>query len=185
MPDKMPLSDLYFVGILPTPAIQTEVTALKEIFKLNYQSKHALKSPPHITLIPPFKCSEADLNQVKMTISTFCSTWAPFSIQLRGFGAFEPRVIFIRVEKNQHLKTLQNKLERQMADRFDFILPARRPFHPHLTIAFKDLSASQFHRAWPTYQEKEYTSEFSCNALNMLAYRQVWTVQEEFMLGPQ
>lgn len=56
---KTSMSDaLYFIAlVLPSPLYE-EVTRLKEYFRDRYNSKAALRSPPHITLHMPFKWKE-------------------------------------------------------------------------------------------------------------------------------
>ena len=46
---------LYYIALLPPENIRQEVTALKEHAAEAFHSSKALNSPPHITLIPPFR----------------------------------------------------------------------------------------------------------------------------------
>ena len=46
---------LYFIAVLPSEEIHEEITVLKHEIAEKYESKHALRSPPHITLHMPFK----------------------------------------------------------------------------------------------------------------------------------
>ena len=49
-----PSANLYFIALLPPVEVAEEVTEIKQFFARNYNSRAALKSPPHVTLQPPF-----------------------------------------------------------------------------------------------------------------------------------
>ncbi|AFZ43644.1 Phosphoesterase HXTX [Halothece sp. PCC 7418] len=101
---------LCFVALLPPENIQTEANAIKDHFADVYESSHAKKSPPHITLQPPFKWEIDQLTALKTTLETFSHNQAPIPITLSGFGAFPPRVIYIHVEKTPELLAIQKSL---------------------------------------------------------------------------
>ncbi|NEQ19818.1 MAG: hypothetical protein F6K28_10405 [Microcoleus sp. SIO2G3] len=46
---------LYFIALLPPEEIQDYANQIKQYFADHYGSRHAQKSPPHITLQPPFE----------------------------------------------------------------------------------------------------------------------------------
>jgi 2'-5' RNA ligase len=46
---------LYFIAIIPPQPYKEKIAGIKQSFAEIYHVSHALKSPPHITLIPPFK----------------------------------------------------------------------------------------------------------------------------------
>ena len=37
-----------------------------------------------------------------------------------------------------------------------------RGFHPHITIAFRDLKKQVFHKAWEEFKDKKYNIDFNC-----------------------
>lgn len=80
----------------------------------------------------------AQVARVKVAVREAASGVEPFTIELRGLGAFpslqRPQVIWIGVNDGKEpLRTLAGRLERALAkQRF----PAEpRPFRPHLTLA--------------------------------------------------
>ncbi|MDE5096246.1 MAG: 2'-5' RNA ligase family protein, partial [Trichodesmium sp. St11_bin5] len=59
---------LLFVALVPPENIQNQVTEIKEYFSRNYNSSHALKSVPHITLQPPFKWPTENLTLLQESL---------------------------------------------------------------------------------------------------------------------
>jgi 2'-5' RNA ligase len=43
-----------------------------------------------------------------------------------------------------------------------------RPFHPHVTIAFRDLTKENFEQAWQHYSGKPFKESFAANSLSLL-----------------
>lgn len=179
------MEELYFIGIIPETSIQAAVTTIKEDFKRYYHSSHALKSPPHITLIPPFKCTNTEIVRLSQQTERLCQTILPFNLLIQNFGAFPPHVIFLKLVDNIHLNALQANLEQVLSVHFNFIKPCTRPFHPHMTIAFKDLSKIQFNAAWPIYAQRQFETEFQVHELFLLHFKQKWQVVNSFWLGPK
>ena len=105
----------------------------------------------------------------------------PFSLTLRNYGFFEPRVVFIAVEENEPLRKLETKVG-QVARRELKLLNARykeRAFHPHLTIAFRDLKKSTFYEAKKFYEERECLFEFEVTDLVLFRHqKEEWQMHE-------
>lgn len=87
-----------FLALLPPPDLQEQVTAIKQQFAEQFASRAALRSPPHITLVPPFEWPTAQLAALTGSLEAFAKEQAPVAVELCGFGAFPPRVIYIHVE---------------------------------------------------------------------------------------
>jgi 2'-5' RNA ligase len=50
-----PQGSLFFIALLPPLEVQEIATKIKLEFAEIYNSRAALKSPPHVTLQPPFR----------------------------------------------------------------------------------------------------------------------------------
>ncbi|NOQ46737.1 MAG: RNA 2',3'-cyclic phosphodiesterase, partial [Desulfobulbaceae bacterium] len=79
---------------------------------------------------------------------------APFSMQLQGVGFFpprkKPRVVWVGVEKNEHLLQLRNRIESQLVH--IGLEPEGRKFAPHITLArLKNTPASRVGRFLETH----------------------------------
>lgn len=187
IPNDTPQHPLWFIALLPPADLSQEITAIKQDFSDRYRSRAALKSPPHITLYPPFTWPETTIAQVRSTLASFAQTRSAFPIQLQGYGAFAPRVIYIHVEPTLALtqvhQDLLNVLDRSLQLRN--ARETQRPYRPHLTIAFRDLSRSSFEQAWPAYRDRPFQAEFLATHLTLLYHtRQRWMVDRTFPFQP-
>lgn len=175
----------YFVAVIPPSPAYEEALALKEYFKEKYQSKAALNSPPHITLHMPFVWNELKEKKLMTKLEEFSRQCDPIKICLDNFSSFPPRVIFIDVTESDALFDLQHKLHKFFKRELD-IFNANyqdKPFHPHLTLAFRDLRKSQYHLAWQEFSDKEYKAEFMADRIALLKHNgRSWDVLKEFSL---
>ncbi|MBR9920695.1 MAG: 2'-5' RNA ligase family protein [Bacteroidetes bacterium] len=170
---------LWFIAVLPDAVIQEEVTAFKMEAKERYKSKHALKSPPHITLIPPFRWPESDIGVVREIMEKTFTNHGGFELKLEGFDRFGERVIFVAVAECQTLSRLQSDLKGQFADALGIRDSRYTDFHPHMTVAFKDLKKADFADAWSWFSSKTYSRTFEVNQLFLFRHHNGrWQVQD-------
>ena len=176
-------SDRYFVALVPPPPLRDQIITLQEQIAVRCASRAALRSPPHLTLQPPFVWPSAELTSLEQTLAVAALSHPPLPIQLSGYGAFAPRVIYIQVQPSQALITLQGDLRARFADHLGVTAGPRRPFVPHLTVAFRDLSPTAFRRVWPDLQVQPWEATFWATALTLLRHDgQGWQVFREFPL---
>ncbi len=58
-----------------------------------------------------------------------------------------------------------------------------RPFSPHMTVGFRDLTRQNFRVAWAEFQQRPLQFEFTVANLTLLIHNgQRWTVSSEFPL---
>lgn len=165
--------------------MQAYATEVKEHFRDRHHSQAALRSPPHITLQPPFEWPQSQEPDLVNTLADFCPSPGPIPIHLRGFGAFPPRVIYLAVEPTPDLMTLQAELGQFLAEKLEIVDPKaqRRPFHPHLTVAFRDLKPAAFRRAWPEFEQKSVQFTFMVPGITLLQHTgKRWEVHTTFPL---
>ncbi|PSB33671.1 2'-5' RNA ligase family protein [Stenomitos frigidus] len=179
----------FFIALLPSQAIQDDANTVKQVFADRYDSRAALKSPPHITLQPPFEWSLDALPALNESLSEFATQSAPLPIALSGFGAFPPRVISINVIKTPDLLALQAALIAHMERALGIVNAEAktRSFAPHMTVGFRDLTKENFNLAWAEFQHRPLQLEFTATHLTLLQNDgQRWTVSSEFpFLGMQ
>ncbi|MDJ0573767.1 MAG: 2'-5' RNA ligase family protein [Xenococcaceae cyanobacterium MO_234.B1] len=178
--------NLFFIALLPPLAIQEEANKIQHHFAEVYNSKAALKSPPHITLQPPFYWEIDRLAELKTVLKEFIQKQAPIPIVLDGFAAFKPRVIYIDVIKTPELLALQKKLMLQLESALDIVHKAakNRPFNPHLTVGFKDLTKANFYKAWDEFKEESFYYEFTASEFTLLQHNgKKWEIDSEFCLA--
>jgi len=173
----------FFIALLPPPEVQDYANQIKQYFAEHYASRGAQKSPPHITLQPPFEWEALLVPELEQCCSTFANGRDSVPVTLSGFGAFPPRVIYINVVKTQELLTLQTDLMAYLETRLGIVDPLilTRAFAPHMTVAFRDLTRQNFKAAWPEFQQRQLQFEFTATQLTLLLHDgRRWNVSAEF-----
>ena len=173
----------FFIALLPPREIQDYANQIKQHFAEHYASYGAQNSPPHITLQPPFEWSNAELALLEECLKNFAGSRSSTPITLSGYGAFPPRVIYINVVRSTEILELQADLiahtERNLGiiDKFS----KTRPFVPHITVAFKDLTRPNFKAAWQEFETQNLHFEFTAASLTLLIHDgKRWNVKSEF-----
>src|SRR5258706_10552830 len=103
-------AQLYFIALVVDGLLSEKIREIQLHCSEEYQSKKALRSPPHITLIPPFRQGSSIEIVLAKKLTPFFSKYIPFSIEMNGFGRFDSRTIFIKPGKNSYLQTMQEEL---------------------------------------------------------------------------
>lgn len=175
----------YFIGLLPPNQIQVAVNQVKEDCVRHYASRKAQNSPPHITLQPPFEWLPEQIPTLEAVLAAFAHCHDPLPLQLSGFGAFAPRVIYINVVTSPELALLQQALSDHLEQALRIVpQAARRPYKPHMTVAFRDLSKQNFRRSWVQYQHRPFEAQFIATGLTLLSHNgQHWEAKTEFAFG--
>jgi 2'-5' RNA ligase len=115
----------------------------------------------------------------------FAAEQQGFPVQLKNFAAFKPRVIYVDVLPGTPLNELRTALETTLlqSNRFP-IKKEERPFHPHVTIANRDLRNEDFPQAWQHFQQLNYEASFTASAIALLRHNgRLWEIAHSFSLG--
>ncbi|MES2565444.1 MAG: 2'-5' RNA ligase family protein [Bacteroidota bacterium] len=172
----------YFIAIVPPEPILSEIRNIKQNIFETYQTKGALQSPAHITLHMPFSFEEEKENKLISCLEAFQFD-TQFSITLDNYSCFEPRVIFINVAEQQKLFELQKQLVLHVKRRLMLFNQSDdlRGFHPHVTVAFRDVKKPVFYKVWEEYKDKLFSGNFSCNSIALLKHeKDQWYIYKEF-----
>ena len=172
----------YFMAIVPPEPLLSHIQNIKQSIFDNYQSKGALRSPGHITLHMPFSFDESKEDKLIDCLSKF-QFEKSFIINLNNYDCFEPRVIFINVQQQNKLFDLQTQFVSHIKRNLNIFNQSddMRGFHPHITIAFRDLKKKVFYQAWEEYQSKSFSDSFTCNSFSLLKYqKEEWVVLKNF-----
>ncbi|MEN9230764.1 MAG: 2'-5' RNA ligase family protein [Thermostichus sp. DG02_5_bins_236] len=175
-----------FLALLPPLPLQEQVRALQQEFVDRFSSRAALRSPPHITLVPPFEWPRSEWPALIGSLRVFATSQDSISVELSGFGAFAPHVIYIQVVPSSELQQLQSAVQTLMQPLLQPKNPATpsRPFVPHITLAFRDLTPGNFRAAWPEFQPRRFQAAFEATDLTLLQHDgQQWQVAEQFSFG--
>lgn len=178
-------TERFFIALLPSPRIQELADRVKERFAEIYQSRAAQKSPPHVTLQPPFDWATEDLPRLNQQLEEFARSQPPIPLILDGFGAFRPRVIFIKVIMTPELLSVQKNLSNFLESTLEIVdaVSKNRSFSPHLTVAYRDLTKPNFYQAWSEFENQPFSFEFMVPQLTLLVHNgQRWEISKEFPL---
>ncbi len=176
--------NLYFIALVPTEPIQSKLMNLKQWVFKEVGSKGALRSPAHITLLMPFKWKSTKETLLYKSLEVSSSSVSSFKVLLKGFNCFEPRVIYVDVEKNEALTSLKKIITKMARQQLNLDFPKDlRGFHPHITIAFRDLKKPQFYQLWEQLKTKPFEASFKANSVVLLKHNgKRWEVDKEFAL---
>lgn len=163
---------MYYIAVLPKEAIRREIKTMKLEVRDHFGAAHALRSPAHITLQMPFHFEEAHELRLVEAIGQLALKHRAFICDLKGFGHFGNRTIFIEVIPNDALNALRKNVQKILEERFAFgpkKLTSR--FHPHITIANRDLTEENFKKCWVSFRERPYERTIEISAITLLKHR--------------
>ena len=173
----------FFIALLPPQEIQDYANQIKQHFADRYASRGAQNSPPHITLQPPFEWVEAKLPLLEECLRDFASSRESVSVTLSGYGAFAKRVIYINVVRSPELLAMHADLMAYLENKLLIVdkVSKTRPFAPHMTVAFKDLTQQNFKAAWLEFEKRELQFEFTASDSTLLLHNgKQWNVKSKF-----
>jgi 2'-5' RNA ligase len=161
---------MYFIAVVLPKHLDEKVLAYKKEMQKKFDCKVGLKSPAHITIAPPFWMEEEKENSLLQDIKTIAAAVSSFTLTTADFSAFKPRTIFVAVEHSQALNELKKKADNFFRQADYKMKVENRPFHPHITIATRDLHKKDFAEAWPSFQTEKFRESFEAEGLSLLKH---------------
>ena len=160
---------MFYIAVLCGPEIDKKIQAHKVWMRERFGCTVALKSAAHITLIPPFWLANEQEQLLIETLHSFATSVQPFTIHLKNFAHFSNKVIFAAVEENHLLGSLRKATEDHFMVPFhNSIKPDDRPFHPHVTIANRDIKPGDFNKAWAHFEKLHFDETFEASKISLL-----------------
>src|ERR1700704_4703204 len=95
--------EMYFIALVAPEEIDQQIVKWKNFMKEKFGCMVALRSPAHVTLIPPFWMKEEMENELIQSLNEFSAHQNQLMIQLKNFSSFKPGVLFVDVIKNEQL----------------------------------------------------------------------------------
>jgi len=174
----------YFIAIVPKGEIQAKATELKHEVRELFNSKYALKSPAHVTLKMPFNWNDAKEDKLIERLSQFFLDKSSFDLVFKGIGRFGRRVIYIRVEEQLQLTTLQSQLSDYCKKELKFIQElSDQIYHPHMTVCFKDLKDKHFDDCLKFLKERGFYEKMEVREVTLLKKENFkWHIVHAFTL---
>ena len=169
---------MYFIAIVLPHELNEKVLKYKNLMLEKYNCKVGLKSPAHITLVPPFWMEEQKEQQLTADINSLSSQLTPFAISTNNFSAFKPKTIFISPSPNDQLNAVKKATDDFFGNNSLYnIKTDSRPFHPHITIATRDLYKKSFHEIWPWFTEQKFVEQWTVEGISILRHnKKNWDV---------
>lgn len=173
---------MFFVAIIPPEDICQRITSIKNDFRDRFDSRHALRLVPHITLKAPFGVPVAETGTVVDWFRHIPLNPGPFPQALQNFKSFSSRrnpVIFIEPALTPELQFLQQAVLADFMRTFPTISPAQNEFrfHPHVTVGYRDLDYDNYRRAWKEYREKQFEAVFTVDNFCLMQHdKKQWNI---------
>lgn len=166
---RFKLLQKYFIAIVPPEPLLSQIQDIKKNIFKDYGTKGSLLSPGHITLHMPFSWEEEKEEKLITSLQSFKFN-QHFSVSLYNFSCFEPRVIYINVNNSEPLFELQKQLVTHAKKNLQLFNQSddMRGFHPHVTVAFRDLKKPVFYKIWEEYKNKHFATNFDCTSFCVL-----------------
>lgn len=171
----------YFIALVLEGSELQAIEDIKQQLYVKHKLKGALRSPAHITLHRPFEWPEAKEAQLIEQLSKF--EFGPhLQLEVRNFDWFEPRVIYANVLPNDALNELHSRLTRYCQRELKLLneLNDKRGFHPHITVAFRDLKKPKFYQLKPHFEEEKLYLKPEFKGLSLLKLHEHWQVCRTF-----
>ena len=182
------MEDLYFLAITPPLDLSKKITEIQEDIASRFGSRASLKVMPHITLKAPFKFPAAAHLVVLEWFENLNVQVPRFDLHLKNFGAFRNKnkpVIFIRPEPAVPLMQLQKQILSKFENSFPDVplMDLEKNFHPHMTIAYRDLKIDSFQAAWTEFQSREFSDIFEVANFHLLKHDgKKWHIIQSYSL---
>lgn len=173
------------MALVPPPEILEKAHEVKLLIREQFGIKYALKSPPHVTLKMPFNYNEAKQELLEIKLRDFLQVQKPFRIKIEGVGTFGNRVIYLGIEQSPELLLLQSNLKSFCKKELNLIDElSDRNYHPHLTVAFKDLKASHFLEVLSLVKNHSFVAEYEATDLGILKRKEgIWNLERKVPFG--
>lgn len=171
----------YFIAIVLPEPLLSKIEAIKQDLFQQHGLKGALRCPSHITLHRPFVWKGEKENLLIEKLKTF-KFKDKFEVELQHFAFFEPRVIYVDVLPNETLNQLHkhlssfSKKELKLFNESDDL----RGFHPHVTVAFRDLKKPKFYELQADFIQKKLEARFNYVDFSLLKLEGKWEVLHSF-----
>jgi 2'-5' RNA ligase len=151
---------LFYIAIVCPDSVEEKIKNYKLYMEEQYGCRSALKSPAHLTIVPPFRAEDEMEKHLLDFVQTFNMGMLPVDITLDGYGNFGDRVLFVDVAPNTALTSLEQEAMQEFSNQFPAIIFGMKPeFNPHVTIATRDIPEGKLAEAKTYFEETHPVSE--------------------------
>lgn len=175
---------LYLIAILPPSEQAGVIDALRRECSEKYQVFRALRPPVHMTLYKPVWLSSEQEDLLIREMRLAGAQQHGFIQEAADFSKFSNRVLYLRAVPNPELIALQRRIARVFSDSgFDPDGGNNDAYHPHFTLAYRDVTPEKFQEMWKEYQDRRFRITFPADHFSILKHDgKKWQVLEEIPL---
>jgi 2'-5' RNA ligase len=165
--DFEPRLPLYFVALIPQGDVKVQINNIKHQTGGRFGCRQALKSPPHITIIPPFRLQPERVEEMLAAVRNHFEAPVNLSINFNGLGAFETRTIYLDIIADSGINAYDLAAKQLVSTQPDLFPNVRfhEAFHPHITLANRDIPPGDFREMMDYLGKKTYP--VSCSELSL------------------
>lgn len=177
---------MYYISLVcPDPPAGT-IRAYQKWMYDHFGCRAAMKSPPHITLVPPFWFPEEKEASLKQILSDVSFDQDAVEVTWDGFNHFGKRVLYVQVGENPDLHRLESLLSRHLSLNPEAVtIPGRQSFLPHITVAARDMTPSAYTQAWAYFSGKPFKGSFAANSTFLMKLEPGrWNIEAFFPFRP-
>ncbi len=175
--------NLKLIAIIPPEPVFSDIRKEQEYIADTWGPKHAMRAPPHITIIPPLALTSSEVGWLFGMANALSGSVSGFTMDLRDYGSFKPRVLYINPLVNHDLHDLYDLWHQSLLAKMPHVLEKYpdRSFHPHITLAHKDVTHRQFDEMWNHFSSKKYRASFRADHFCILQYTgEGWVVEKKY-----
>ncbi|HEY0894964.1 MAG TPA: 2'-5' RNA ligase family protein [Sphingobacteriaceae bacterium] len=177
---------LYLIAILPPPEQAGRIDALRRECSKKYQVFKALRPPVHMTLYKPVWLVPEQEEQLIRQMRLIGAEQQSFMQEAENFSRFSNRVLYLQALPNPALSALQRRIARVFIEEgFDPDTIITEAYHPHFTMAYRDVTPGKFQEMWNEYKGKSFRITFPADNFSILKHDgKKWLVLEDIALRP-
>ena len=165
------MSGIYLLAIIPPHELSLEIHQIRLQCSEKFGVLKALKPPVHISMYRPFRLEEEFEDNFILLIQSAIAEQEVFEQKIENFNAFNTHAIVLRALLNTGILNLYDTISTIMKEKgIDKHPTDIFPFHPHLTIAYRDIKPDVFPLMWEDYKDKKYNASFRADHLSLLKH---------------
>jgi len=131
-----------------------------------------------------FKTDHHTIQQYIPRLKSLFASFSAFECQIRNFGTFPKHTIFAAIENPRPFKKIRQELylQRKHSNLLDrWAIPSQH-IHPHVTVAYRDLTQENYDAGWAKYSQLQFSAEFKIDHVHLLQHKTRWKSIFEFPL---
>ncbi|MBI2146434.1 2'-5' RNA ligase family protein [Candidatus Woesearchaeota archaeon] len=149
---------------------------------------------PHLTVGSGIIVPNHELDSLAVQFQSALHAISPFSVRIHGYGFMNkwtggifgksPYVVYLRIGNSRALRALVMSVQK-VTRRYPLFYRQPRPYTPHVTLAFSDLTKAGFQHAKYFLKRKTFTGTIKVDQVALLHKDRQgrWVEYKKFKLG--